>query len=154
MKKILSSLCILVLLQLGCADEKYAKVADYSNPNNEERLVMSDDDQMLILYEDGGNFFAHRSYDLKFLYAGNFKANPVSLETLTNTAKSNALIFASQAGDIYLRNFTIDEHAVQIRLAHIDDCNIIKVSPSPDATVYAVLCEGKTEIFIGDMLMG
>ena len=108
MKIILSVLCILLLLQLGYADEKYAKVADYSNPNNEERLVMSDDDQMLILYEDGGNFFAHRSYDLKFLFAGNFGKPPVSLETLTNTAKSNALIFASQDGNIHLRNFTID----------------------------------------------
>lgn len=108
MKIILSVLCLLLLQQLAYADQKYLKVADFANPNNNERLVLSDDDQMVILYEDGGNFYAYRSYDFKFLYAGNFKAKPVSLETLTNTAKSNALIFASQDGDIYLRNLTID----------------------------------------------
>lgn len=108
MKVIISVFYIILMLQLGCADEKYVKVADYANPNNEEKLVLSNDDQMLILYDDTGNFYAHRSYDLKFLYAGNFQAKPVTLETLTDTAQSNALIFASQAGDIYLRTFTID----------------------------------------------
>lgn len=44
------------------------------------------------------------------------------------------------------------EQNVQVKLSHIDNCNILKVSPSPDSTAYAVLCEGKTQIFLGDLL--
>ena len=85
MKIILSILCVLLLIHGGKADQRYSRIGDYPNPNGREKLALSNDDQILILYGNDGKFSALRSYDLKLLYTQDFKANPITLETLTNT---------------------------------------------------------------------
>lgn len=61
------------------------------------------------------------------------------------------MIFSTQDGDIALIKISNTEQSEPVKLSHADACNILKVSPSPDSTAYAVLCQGKTQIFIGDL---
>lgn len=79
MKIILSILCMVLMFHCAAADQRYSQVADYANPNNQERLALTNDDQIIILYGNDKMFYAHRSYNLKPLYTGDFINTPVTL---------------------------------------------------------------------------
>lgn len=62
------------------------------------------------------------------------------------------MLIASDGGAIYLANFTGSQQTVQILLKTLENCDLLRVSPSPDKTKFAALCADANEVVVGNLL--
>jgi hypothetical protein len=51
-----------------------------------------------------------------------------------------------------LRNFTASDSQVQVKLKTLENCDLLKASPSPDRASFAAVCAKSTQLLIGDLL--